>query len=340
MPPSCISKQPTSSAAPNRFFSPRTSRSEECLSPSKCSTTSTRCSSTRGPGDLAVLGDVADQDGGDAALLGDRDQRGGDRPDLGDAAGHALGAGRGDGLHRVEHQQARLDRVEVAEHGRQVGLGGQVEPLVQGAHALGAQPDLADRLLAADHRATWLPAPAAHCWATSSSRVDLPTPGLAGEQHHAPGTRPPPSTRSSSPTPVATARAGSALIVRDRPGRLAGLRAAPRGAWRRAAGPGRGLDDRSPTRRTRGSGRPTWAAGARRRRTRRRGVRPSPLGRWSASQSRRTYRRPTTIGGQSVAFAAPRGALVPMIGTARQRLARAADAGRRSATARFLRPSP
>ena len=29
--------------------------------------------------------------------------------------------------------------------------------------------------------------PAAHCWATSSSRVDLPTPGLAGEQHHRAG---------------------------------------------------------------------------------------------------------------------------------------------------------
>ena len=68
-------------------------------------------------GDLAVLGDVADQHGRDAALLGDRDQRRGDGADLGDAAGHALGAGRGDGLHRVEHQQPGLDRVEVAEHG-------------------------------------------------------------------------------------------------------------------------------------------------------------------------------------------------------------------------------
>ena len=42
-----------------------------------------------GPGHLAVLGDVADQDGGDAALLGHGDQRGGDRPDLGDPARHA-----------------------------------------------------------------------------------------------------------------------------------------------------------------------------------------------------------------------------------------------------------
>ena len=49
MPSSRSSKQPTSSAGPKRFFTPRTIRSVECLSPSNDSTTSTRCSSTRGP---------------------------------------------------------------------------------------------------------------------------------------------------------------------------------------------------------------------------------------------------------------------------------------------------
>ena len=43
------SKQPTSSVGPNLFFTARTIRSCECRSPSKCSTTSTRCSSVRGP---------------------------------------------------------------------------------------------------------------------------------------------------------------------------------------------------------------------------------------------------------------------------------------------------
>src|SRR4029077_9003171 len=43
------SKQPTSSVGPNLFFTARTMRSCECRSPSKCSTTSTRCSSVRGP---------------------------------------------------------------------------------------------------------------------------------------------------------------------------------------------------------------------------------------------------------------------------------------------------
>ena len=45
-------------------------------------------------GDRAVLGDVADEHGGDVAGLGDPDQRGGDLLDLGDAAGHAVDARR------------------------------------------------------------------------------------------------------------------------------------------------------------------------------------------------------------------------------------------------------
>ena len=49
MPYSPRSKQPTSSVGPYRFLTARTMRSRECLSPSKCSTTSTRCSSVRGP---------------------------------------------------------------------------------------------------------------------------------------------------------------------------------------------------------------------------------------------------------------------------------------------------
>ena len=49
MPVSAISKQPTSSAGPKRFLVARTIRKPECRSPSKASTTSTRCSSSRGP---------------------------------------------------------------------------------------------------------------------------------------------------------------------------------------------------------------------------------------------------------------------------------------------------
>src|SRR3954466_10111314 len=65
--------------------------------------------------------------------------------------------------------------------------------------------------------------------ATSSSSVDLPTPGSPASRITAPGTRPPPRTRSSSPTPVGRdTTVSSPTSVIDRTG-LAG-RTAARGA--------------------------------------------------------------------------------------------------------------
>ena len=49
MPSEDRSKQPTSSTGPKRFFMARSMRKRELRSPSKLRTTSTRCSSTRGP---------------------------------------------------------------------------------------------------------------------------------------------------------------------------------------------------------------------------------------------------------------------------------------------------
>ena len=69
------------------------------------------------PGDRAVLGDVADENGGQRPLLRYRHQRGGDLPDLSDAAGSAFDACRGDGLHRVDDQQAGPDNVDMFQHG-------------------------------------------------------------------------------------------------------------------------------------------------------------------------------------------------------------------------------
>ena len=201
MPSEDRSKQPTSSTGPKRFFIARTIRKRELRSPSKCSTTSTRCSSTRGPAIDAVLGDVADQHGGDVAGLGDPDQGGRDLLDLGDAAGHALDPGRADGLHRVDHQQRRADLLDVGEHGAQVGLGGEVELVVHAAGAVGAQPDLGGGLLAGDVEGAGAH-PGAVWAATSSSSVLLPTPGSPASRIAAPGTSPPPSTRSSSGTPL------------------------------------------------------------------------------------------------------------------------------------------
>ena len=55
-----------------------------------------------------------------------------------------------------------------------------------------------------------LPLVWANFLATSSSRVDLPTPGSPASSSTAPGIRPPPSTRSSSAMPVGSARATEA----------------------------------------------------------------------------------------------------------------------------------
>ncbi len=94
-----------------------------------------------------------------------------------------------------------LDLLDVAERGLQVGFGGQEDLVVGAAGAFGPQPDLAGRLLT---RQVQRPAArsAAQRWATSSSSVDLPTPGSPASRVTEPGTRPPPSTRSSSLMPV------------------------------------------------------------------------------------------------------------------------------------------
>ena len=93
-------------------------------------------------GDRAVLGDVADQQRGHAALLGGADQRGRHLAHLGHPAGRAVHLGRGHRLHRVQHQQRGLHRVQVAEHGGQVRLGREIQLVVQRADAVGAQPHL------------------------------------------------------------------------------------------------------------------------------------------------------------------------------------------------------
>ena len=150
MPSAERSKQPTSSTGPNRFFTARTIRSREERSPSKCSTTSTRCSSTRGPAMRAVLGDVTDQDQGDVAQLGHPDQRGRDLLDLGDPAGDAVDVAGADRLDRVDDQQRRLHLLDVAEHGAEVGLRGEVELVLDAAGPVGAQAHLGGRLLAGE----------------------------------------------------------------------------------------------------------------------------------------------------------------------------------------------
>ena len=159
----------------------------------------------RGPGDRAVLGDVADQDRRHPAALGDGGERARHRADLGRAAVGAV-AGGADGLDAVEDQQRRVDLLDVAQDGGQLGLGGEVEPLVQGADPLGAQPHLAGGLLAGDDERRTVGGGDAVGDLEQQRRL---ADARARRRPAAPrpGTRPPPRTRSNSAMPVGTARA-------------------------------------------------------------------------------------------------------------------------------------
>ena len=109
------------------------------------------CSSTRGPGDGAVLGDVADQQHGDAAALGEFDQGLRRGAHLGDRARRAVDRVEPHGLDGIDHRH--LGRVgplqgrhDVAHRGR----GAQLHRRVADAQTFRAQPHLVERLLARD----------------------------------------------------------------------------------------------------------------------------------------------------------------------------------------------
>jgi hypothetical protein len=104
-----------------------------------------------GAGELAVLGDVADDDDGDAVVLGEGDELAGDRADLGEVAGEAVLPAGVDGLDRVDDQRAELlDALGgLAEHLLDALLGHQQQVLVAGREPGAARADLGDRLLAA-----------------------------------------------------------------------------------------------------------------------------------------------------------------------------------------------
>ena len=102
-------------------------------------------------GDLAVLGDVADQDDGRARALGEADQRLRRAAHLRHRAGRGLDRVGPHGLDRVDDDEAR--RLAFRQRGDDVldrGLGGEFDRRIAQAQPLGAQPHLADRLFARD----------------------------------------------------------------------------------------------------------------------------------------------------------------------------------------------
>ena len=140
-------------------------------------------------------------------------------------AGQAGGVER---LHRVDDADLGPLGLQRGEHGVEVRLGDdrarsqRVRP-----EPLGAQLDLRRRLLAGDVEHRCAPRPRG-CRARTEVSVDLPIPGEPPISTSEPGTRPPPSTRSSSPMPVVQPREPSA------PGRRASAHRRERPAGARA----------------------------------------------------------------------------------------------------------
>ena len=104
-----------------------------------------------GAGDLAVLGDMADQDDGGAGLLGEANERLRRGAHLRHRAGRGFHRVGPHGLDRIDHDQARhrafgqggddiLDR----------GFRGKLHRRIGKPEPLGAQPHLRDRFLAGD----------------------------------------------------------------------------------------------------------------------------------------------------------------------------------------------
>ena len=95
----------------------------------------------------AVLGDMADQHDGQAALLGELDERLRARLYLGHRAGRRPERGVGDGLDRVDDQHFGDDLARGGQDPRQFGLRREPQRRRRGAQAFGAQPHLIGRFL-------------------------------------------------------------------------------------------------------------------------------------------------------------------------------------------------
>ena len=205
MPSSRRSKQPTSSVGPKRFFTARTRRSREWRSPSNWQTTSTRCSSSRGP---AMVPSFVTWPTRTVVIP------------FSLAVRMRLAATSRTWLTPPAIPSTSVDCRVCTES--TITSSGSVRSICPSARprsvsavrrrvsAIAPIRSARERTCAADsspvrystERGPPPPAPRAVWAATSNSSVDLPMPGSPASRITAPGTRPPPSTRSSSRTPV------------------------------------------------------------------------------------------------------------------------------------------
>ena len=176
-PRSLISNRPISSVAPNRFFCARSTRSERRASPSNISTTSTRCSSTRGPATTPSF--VTCPISTMQMFLpwpGAGDGRPTRAPATPTRAPRRAARPRASGSSRRRRPRGR--RLDRGADRLELGLGEHADAGGR-ADALGAQPHLLRRLLAGDQQHRPLGADRAE---HGRSQARLADPGLAAEQ--------------------------------------------------------------------------------------------------------------------------------------------------------------
>ena len=224
-----LEQRPARSVAPKRCLTARSRRRAWWRSPSKASTVSTTCSSTRGPGEVPSLVTWPTSRTAMPRRLGLLDQPVSALPDLGDRARRRAELGIDDGLDRVDDHDVGPQVVDRGSTMSGSAVSARSQSSRRSAPSRSAREPHLLRLLLGGHveRAAAPPRPARG--QACSSSVDLPMPGSPPSRVTEPGTRPPPSTRSSSAMPVGTgaARRATSSAVMGTAGRRAGAGSAP-----------------------------------------------------------------------------------------------------------------
>jgi hypothetical protein len=135
-----------------------------------------------GPGQAAVLRDVADEEDGHPVALGQEQQLGGDLAHLRDTARRRREARGVDGLDGVHHQGGGLQRLELFEDALQRGLAHEEQRAALDSETLAPHLDLALGLLPGDVE-DGAAAPAQEMGHLQQQRA-LPDPGLPPDEDH------------------------------------------------------------------------------------------------------------------------------------------------------------
>ena len=201
-PPGPSRTRPSPPPTPNRFLPAGQSRRPERGSPSKLSTTSTACSSVRGPARSPAFV-TWPQHHRDALLLGEPDEGVRAQADLGRPAGSAsVPALRMVWIESTASRTAGRSRRRPPSPRRGRDRGGtRTSPSATPAAGPGPATWAATPRPRRSGRGTRQPTSAHTSW---RRRVDLPMPGSPASSTTEPATSPPPSTRSRSGNPVRT----------------------------------------------------------------------------------------------------------------------------------------